>query len=147
MPELVTELVRGTEVLAPEVTAAVVEEAPGAVVVGAAGAEVVVVPGAAAEVLVVPEAESELEEPPFKQLLSGPAWTVTAADCAVAPVWSRSEKPSRVLAWKVTRCQENDVAPAGCSPRSAMAGPEGSSPLCTDKKKGPWPPTQEMSKG
>lgn len=67
-----TELVRGTEVLAPEVTAAVVEEAPGAVVVGAAGAEVVVVPGAAAEVLVVPEAESEpeLEEPPFKQLLS-----------------------------------------------------------------------------
>lgn len=74
MPELVTELVRGTEVLVPEVTAAVVEEAPGAVVVGAAGAEEVV-PGAAAEVLVVPEAESEpeLEEPPFKQLLSGPA--------------------------------------------------------------------------
>ena len=49
-----------------------VEEGPGAVVVGTAGVEAEVVPGAAAEVLVVPEAESEpeLEEPPFKQLLS-----------------------------------------------------------------------------
>lgn len=104
-PPVVPVVVPAGEVAGP--VAAVVPELPPAVVVG-----------------VLPPLDCEAA--PFKQLLSGPAWMVTGADWATAPLLSVSVRPIEVPAeMLVDHVKEVPVTPVYCWKAVAPGTPPG----------------------